>query len=418
MRLLISLLVALLLSPAASRVAHAQGDSLAVAGDDSSELQVFLLTMGPGEAIWEKFGHNALWIRDPRTGTDVAYNWGVFDFAASDFLPRFLRGDMLYWMEAYPAGPMVEHYVASNRSVWVQELDLTPAQERELLDFVRWNAREENRFYRYDYFLDNCSTRVRDALDGVLGGAIRATTDTVATGTSYRWHTRRLSQEQLPLYVGMDLVLGQPGDAPISAWEESFLPMRLREHLRMVRVRGPDGAERPLVRAERQLFQATRDAEPAAPRDLRIPFLLLGVAVGVAVAGLAAASARRAGAGAGFVVTGIVWSIVAGLAGTIMVLTWTSTSHVFMYRNENLLQLSPLSLALVPLLPALRRGGRRAMLAARVAVLVAGVALLGFALQALPGLDQVNGEIIALVLPIHLGIAWGSWRLARARARA
>ncbi len=416
MRFLLPLLIALALVPAAPRGVLAQGDSLAAANadaDDGSEIEVYLMTMGPGDAVWEKFGHNALWIRDPRTGMDVAFNWGVFDFASSDFLPRFLRGDMLYWMEAYPAAPMVEYYVASDRSVWAQELDLTPAQKRDLLDFVSWNAREENRFYRYDYFLDNCSTRVRDALDRVLGGAIRAATDTVATGTSYRWHTRRLTQEQLPLYAGMDLVLAGAGDAPISAWEESFLPMRLREHLRDVRVRHADGTERPLVLSERQLFAATREAEPEAPRDLRLLFLLVGVAVGAGIASLAALGTRRAGARTGFVVTAIVWSVVAGMVGTIMVLTWTSTDHVFMYGNENLFQLSPLSLALVPLLPALRRGGRRASLAAIVAAVVAGVALLGFALQILPGLDQVNGETIALVLPIHLGVAWGAWRLAR-----
>ena len=68
---------------------------MAVSG---SELTVYLMTMGPGDEVWEKFGHNALWIHDSLRHTDIAYNWGLFDFSASDFLPRFLKGDMLYWM--------------------------------------------------------------------------------------------------------------------------------------------------------------------------------------------------------------------------------------------------------------------------------------------------------------------------------
>src|SRR5690606_24885838 len=142
---------------------------------------------------------------------------------------------------------------------------------------------------------------------------------------------RRLTQEQLPLYVGMDLVPAGRDDVPISAWDESFLPMQLREHLRDVRVRHADGTERPLVPAERQLFEATREPEPGAPRDLRIPFLLAGIVAGVAIAALGAMGTRRAGARTGFVVTAMTWSIVAGLVETIMVLTWTATDHVFMY---------------------------------------------------------------------------------------
>jgi hypothetical protein len=412
----ILLALLLLVVPAGVPAAHGQPDTAAVPSQEpGAELEVSLVTMGQGDPIWEKFGHNALRIRNPRTGLDLAYNWGVFDFAATDFVPRFLRGSMRYWLAAYPTGPMVEQgYVAANRPVWEQELALTPAQKRELLAFVEWNAREENRFYRYDYFRDNCSTRVRDALDRVLGGAIRAATDTVPTGTTYRWHTRRLTQGSPLLYTGMNLVLSAPGDRPISAWEESFLPMALREHVRRVQVPGPDGTLRPLVAAERVLFQATRAPEPAAPADRTLLFLGVGIAVGLALAALAAAGARRSGPRRGFIVSAILWSLLAGVVGTIMVLTWSVTDHVFMYRNENLLQLSPLSLLLVAVLPALRRGGRRATLAWRVAAATAALALLGFALQALPGLDQVNGEAIALALPIHLALAWGTWRLATA----
>jgi hypothetical protein len=390
--------------------------STAAASEPGDRLTVYLMTMGPGDAVWEKFGHNAIWIRDSTTGLDAAYNWGLFDFDDADFIPRFLKGSMRYWMGGYEGRATVNAYASYDRSVWAQELALTPAQKEQLLAFVRWNALPENRYYHYDYFRDNCSTRVRDALDRVLGGQIRAALDTTETGTTYRWHTRRLTQGSLPVYTGMDVVLGPHGDQPLSAWEEAFLPMSLRDWIRPLTVRGPGGVATPLVREEVELFTASRAPEPERPANLLAGFLGIGLLVG----GLFAYSARSVAQGRtsgrfGVAALGSVWSLFAGVAGMVMALSWMLTDHFFMYRNENLLQLSPLSLVLVPLLISLGLGGRRSMLAWRVSAIVAAMSLVGLLLQLAPGVDQTNGEVIALALPVHLGVAWGTRLLAMAR---
>ena len=370
--------------------------------------------MGPGDAIWERFGHNAIWVYDAATGSDVAYNWGMFDFNQADFIPRFLEGSMRYWMAGYPAQPMIAAYARMNRSVWVQELALTPAQRRELRDFVVWNAQPANMYYNYNYFLDNCSTRVRDAIDRVLGGRLHAQFDTVDSGTSFRWHTRRLSQVELPIYTGMNIILGEPGDRSISAWEEMFLPMKLRDRVRELSVPGPDGTTHPLVAAEREVFTAARAPEPAAPANLVPGYLLLGAAIGGALALLARAAAGGSRAAArGFATVGTLWCLLAGLVGLVMVLTWTATDHTFMYYNENLLQLSPLSLILVVALPRYVLSDRSAATAWNSAAVVGALALLGCVLQLLPAFYQVNGEVIALALPPQLALAWGVWRLRR-----
>ena len=384
--------------------------------EPGARLTVYLMTMGPGDAVWEKFGHNAIWIRDSTTGLDAAYNWGLFDFDDADFIPRFLKGSMRYWMGGYEGRATVNAYASYDRSVWAQELTLTPAQKEQLLAFVRWNAMPENRYYHYDYFRDNCSTRVRDALDRVLGGQIRAALDTTPTGTTYRWHTRRLTQGSLPVYTGMDVVLGPHGDHSLSAWEEAFLPMSLRDRIRPLTVRGADGAATPLVRQEIELFTASRLPEPERPANLLPGFLGMGVLLG----GLFAYSAHllaqgRKSGGFGVVALGSVWSLFAGMAGVVMTLSWLLTDHFFMYRNENLLQLSPLSLVLVPLLISVGLGGRRATLTWRVSAAIAAMSLLGLLVQLAPGLDQTNGEVIALALPVHLGVALGARLLATAR---
>jgi hypothetical protein len=150
------------------------------------------MTMGIGERVWERFGHNAILVEDRARGTAQAYNYGMFDFRQKNFLLNFIKGRMWYWMQGFGLAPTLDIYVRANRSVWVQELNLTPAQRLSLARFLEWNERPENRFYRYDYYRDNCSTRVRDAIDKAINGRLRAATDTIQTPYSYRWHTARL----------------------------------------------------------------------------------------------------------------------------------------------------------------------------------------------------------------------------------
>ena len=223
------------------------------------------MTFGPGRQVWERFGHNAIWVHDPVHGTDEAYNYGLFDFHQQNFLLRFARGQMWYWMAGFPAEQYIRQYERDNRSVWIQELNLSPAAERELQRFLAWNAEPEHRFYHYDYYRDNCSTRVRDALDRVLGGSLRTQTESVATGSTYRFHTQRLTANDPLISTGLLVALGPGVDRPISAWEEMFLPLKMREHVRRVTVSGPGGARMPLVRAERTLFESSEPAPPEAP---------------------------------------------------------------------------------------------------------------------------------------------------------
>lgn len=379
----------------------------------AARLRIDLITMGPGDAVWERFGHNALRVYDPATGRDVTYNYGMFDFAAEDFYPRFLRGDMLYWMAPFDTRAVVYGYMASNRSVYAQELNLTPEQKARLVAFLEWNDRDENRYYAYHYYRDNCSTRVRDAIDYALGGQLREALSDVATDATYRSHTRRLTADDLPVYTGLNLAMGPSIDRPLSAWEESFLPLELRRHVRDVRVRGEGGQATPLVASEMVLFEADRAEPPATPPD-RVPgYLVAGALLGALFLALGRLAARGSRTGrVGLVAVGGVWAFVVGTLGTVIALLWAFTNHDVTYGNENVLQVNPIPLALVVLLPLAVSKGRAWRAAEAVAWVVAGASAAGLLLQALPGLDQVNGEIIALALPAHLGLA-GALRIAR-----
>lgn len=400
-----------------SETASASGPAAAPSYDPAvpgSELTVYIMTMGPGAFVWERFGHNAIWIHDAARQTDIAYNWGLFSFDQEGFIARFLRGQMDYWMEGVDAEATASYYIRTDRSIWVQELNLTPEQRLELRDFAEWNALPENRLYRYDYFRDNCSTRVRDAIDRVLGGALREQTGDVLTDASYRDHTRAAVGEAPILYTGIMLGIGRPSDRKLMAWEEMFMPLRLMERVREVTIETPSGERVPLVRSERQIYQsANLSAEPAQPPPL-FGYLATGLLFAIGLVVSVRASGRSRAARVFFRVLTIFWGLVAGIVGTVLVLLWVATDHTAAYANENLFHFNPLILALAVLLPiAVSPDTRMRREAFMLAATTAALSMLGLVLGFLPWFYQDNLELALLALPVNIAIGYAAWFLHR-----
>jgi hypothetical protein len=372
-------------------------------------LTVTLVTFGQSTEVFERFGHDALWFQDRSTGESSVYHWGLFDFAQPGFIARFVAGEPKFSMGGEDALSRIEFERRTGRSVTLQRLALTPAQARTLLDFVRWNARDENKYYRYDYFRDNCATRLRDALDRGLGGALKARFDTVRTELSYRSESVRLTDGDRPAQLGIDLALGQPADRYLTAWESFFIPMRLRDALRDARIADATGAMVPLVAEERTL--PVMPGTPHVVELTRVPTLVWRYALcGLVLAGfvivLRIMMVTRRGAAWGLALVSSAWWLVCGVVGVLIACAWAATQHVFWARNENLLLLTPLCLALVVLTP-MSLLSRRAVRGARVtAEVVAGLGCLAALLAIIPG-GQHNAAIVALVLPVHLALAWG-----------
>ena len=421
----------LLLAALAPCASVAQGDRATTAGsrpptnpvvtpERGASLEVTVLTFGQGEYVWERFGHNAIQVDDRATGMSEVWHWGLFDFEQPNFLGRFLTGDTKYWMQGFDPASMVEAYAGYDRTITAQRLAMTPAQKQALLDFLRWNEQDEHKFYRYDYFRDNCSTRLRDALDRALGGALQRALLRERTDRTHRSESLRLVNEMPLTQAGMHVALGHPADVPMTAWEEAFVPMRLRDRLRAMRVPDASGRPVPLVAEERVLYTSHREAESARARNLVPGFLLAGLAVAALLAGMGALAVRGGrGARATFGALGALWGFVPGIVGVVLLLAWTVTRHDFWDRNENLFQLGPQSLPLLVLVPlALARPSWRGR-AARWAAVVLAIALIGVLLKVLPMFRQPNLAIAALAVPAHASLAWALARLARgAGARA
>ncbi|MDX1674881.1 MAG: DUF4105 domain-containing protein [Longimicrobiales bacterium] len=384
-----------------------------VTGPAADSLRVFLLTFGPGAEVWERFGHNAIWIHDPVAGTDIAYHWGLFDMSEQGFMLEFLQGRMVYSMGSVGTDRLMDAYRRAGRDATVQELALTVAEAESLQQFVQWNVRPENRRYRYDYFRDNCSTRVRDALDDALGGALRATLADRPAGHTYRSQAVALTAEDVLLTSGMDLGLGPLADQPITRWELAFIPMRLRDDLRTLTVRR-GGRAVPMVVDERELDALGPEdpsrAGPPSPARRTLGHLLAGLLAAGAVVGLARLARRGSGTGraAGWALAAVggLWGLVAGALGTIVFALWAFTDHEFAWRNENLLQVNPLALGLAVLAPVALGAGKAVGVARKLALTLLGLSLLGLLVHPLPVTPQANLAIIVAALPIHAAMAY------------
>jgi hypothetical protein len=399
-RALLSIAAGMSLALAPSRALALQGARPQPA---DSNLRIVLLTVGQGDQVYELFGHNAIWIHDPSAGGDTVYNWGVFDFNTPGFLPRFLRGDMRYTMDAQTIGNTVAYYQYYRRRIWAQELDLTPAEKRALFDFIHWNYRPENRQYRYNYYLDNCSTRVRDVIDRVLGGRLRAYLKGISTQETYRSHSLRMMQGAPFLVTGVEVALGRPTDKPLNADQASFLPVQLMSYVKGFTL---DGGKRPLVLREWMLNEPVgRAPEPTAVPSLWKWYLPIGLGIGAVILGLWFGLGAR-------VATATIATLVAaaiGIVGTILVLLVTVTDHTAAHGNENLWMLNPIWLVVAVALPIALL--KRRWKVARWATLAGAAVALGAVLMHLVGLSrQPNWDVIALLFPPQLAMAAVMWR--------
>ena len=349
--------------------------------------EAWLVTFGPGQIYWERFGHNAIWLREPAAGIDHTFNFGYFDFEQENFFLNFLQGRMLYFSVAQPSHREFKFYRQQNRSIRLQKLDLNPSQYIRLRDYLLHEIKPENRDYRYDYYLNNCSTRIRDALDLALDGSLAARTENMPANLNFRDQTRRLTQMQYWYYLGLELGLGYPVDWPVSRWDEMFIPMVVADEIAALSVPGAEVGDS-VVLQDMQLFKSSLPAPPAEPGSIWYRYLLLGLLVTaiawfsgkfmppVWLAGLTHA-----------------WLLIGGTSGLVLAFLWLFTDHTVASSNANLLLFNPL--VLLALIPALNRFG---------GVVLAGGVAVSFVLLMFPQ-HQYNLDALVLLAPINLAVA-------------
>lgn len=357
--------------------------------------RIGVMTMQPGEVFWERFGHDAIIVDDPARGGAVSYNFGFFDMAEPDFVQNFVRGRMRYALVALPLEQDLEIYRQEGRGVRVQWLDLTDAKADSLAAALEENALPENARYQYDYFLDNCATRVRDALDRALDGQLGPQLAGRSQGNTYRSEAARLSRPARWMWLAFELGLGPNADQPLSRWQEAFIPMRLADALGEAKT----SAGTPLVIAEEELLPHRLGPEPEARPQPLLGWTFAGIMIGVF---LWFVGRRRPRIAAAF--AWVFWAL-CGLVGALMLYLWLGSAHWAGWRNHGMLLMNPLAWLLLPGAWAMLRGRIPSRRFGWLLRIVVGIAVLALPLSWL-GIDlQRNGMWIGLLLPIHLALA-------------
>lgn len=291
-------------------------------------LRVSLLTVSPGEELYSTFGHTALRISDSTGTRDMVFNYGTFNFDESGFYMKFARGKLNYYVSAETFANFEYVAMMENRSITEQTLNLTCEEKEKLLAYLDWNMLPANKYYKYDFTFDNCTTRVADLIDSIAGGSLVYKDITKEPMTFRDAIHDYLNQNEKPWSkLGIDLLLGRRLDRVMTTKEELFLPEYLMNALDSVTTNN-----QPLVSDKATIFQAEfRGHDKHSVSGPLFIFTCLFVLIG-----FLSFSANKIIRSFLFGFDGVLFFII-GVLGIVLVLMWGATDHYMTKDNYNLL---------------------------------------------------------------------------------
>lgn len=293
---------------------------------------VSLITCYPGQNIYELYGHTELRVRGK--GYDWVFNYGTFDFRAPNFIYRFVKGETDYMLAGYPSEYMYVGY--ENRKIVEQVLNLTPEQARAVSNALFNGAQPENRTYRYNYVLDNCSTRPRDIVEAVVGTSLQY--PPMPAGLTFRSMMHRYNTNYAWQQFGIDLALGSGLDYELDARQQMFAPISLMQAFGGATIER--GGERvPLVTDTNTLNPGSDEGDILPPTPWYLHPMTLAVALLLAMAALSVRDVRRRNT------TRWADSLLFGIAflgGAVVAFLVFISTHEATSPNYNLLWLHPL----------------------------------------------------------------------------
>lgn len=293
---------------------------------DSCSLRISLLTCAPGEELYSTFGHTALRVQNIASGTDQVYNYGTFEFGP-DFYTKFIQGKLLYFLSVEEFPDFMYQYEMQSRSIREQVIQLNCDERKKLLAALHTNAQEENRYYKYDFLFDNCTTRARDITRKNTGDSILFRNILPAEKPSFRnlIHSYLDAGKQPWSKLGIDILLGAKLDRKVTNEEAMFLPDYLLKGFDSAMING-----RPLVSAPQTIL-----ALPPAVKNngLFTPFVIFSLLL---VGGIILSffSSRKV---QNFLrVFDFIFFLFLGLAGILLLFMWFGTDHTVCANNYNL----------------------------------------------------------------------------------
>ena len=295
---------------------------------DSCHLRISLLTCSPGEELYATFGHSALRVTDSASNEDIVYNYGTFNFDEPGFYTKFVRGKLMYYLSTEDFSSFKRAYEYERRSMIEQVLNLSCNEKEKMYQLLRQNLMGENKFYKYDFLFDNCTTRLRDLLEKTAEAPVHFST-IVKEKTTFRQHIFEYMDynDKLWTKLGMDILLGNITDAVMTNREAMYLPDYLLKGFDSGRI-----GNKPVVLSKNIILDlpVVKPGKNFFTNPIFIFWLLFIAIVLVSFSNNEAVKKFLYGFD-GFLF------FITGFAGIVMLVMWFGTEHIVCRNNYNLL---------------------------------------------------------------------------------
>jgi hypothetical protein len=298
----------------------------------SEKAEISLLTYAPVNEIYTVFGHSSVRVFDPERQLDIVFNYGMFDYAAPNFTLNFIKGKLNYSLGIQNYSDVIAYSDYRNQTVNEQVLNLDNRQKQEVYVFLQNNYKPENRYYLYDFFFDNCATRIRDILDTTLTTSLSYDKVAVEKDVTFRELLREFTQTQPWLEFGIDLILGLPTDRKATFEEQMFLPKYLNESFAVGTITTAD-TTKSLVKMTRPVHIADEVPETGFSITPTILFWLFFGFTLIFNFILKKSKITKVWNG--------VFMLFTGFAGVVILLMWFGTEHIPTKNNLNVIWAFP-----------------------------------------------------------------------------
>ena len=304
----------------------------------SSQAEISVLTLGPGTSLNDSFGHNSFRIKDTLLGIDYTYNYGVFDFNTPNFYTKFARGKLNYRIEKNQYKNFINFYILQNRTVKEQVLNLSQFEKQLLYDYLINNYKPENQYYLYDFFFDNCATKIRDVIPIILKKDINFKEPEGFTLKTFR----RLIHDHVDRNswggFGIDIALGSVIDKKATANEHMFLP----QYIYLFFENATINSSKPLVKQSNILFESIKKPKP--DNFFTSPLFVFGIiSLLILLITFFDYKNNKRSNWLDVLIFGFT-----GIVGVLILLLWFATDHSATSQNYNLLWAFALNIFMIP----------------------------------------------------------------------
>jgi uncharacterized protein DUF4105 len=297
--------------------------------------KISVLTSGPGDILYSAFGHSAFRVQDVSQGIDVVYNYGVFDTSGENFYLKFSKGRMDYKLERRSYKSYLRSYEIENRWVNEQILDLSVPEKNKLFKFLEINNLPENKVYQYDYFLNNCATKIWEVLKHNFGEQLFFDETYITNQFTFRELIRQNIKTNSWGAFGIDLALGSVIDRKATPKEHLYLPDYVMWQLKVAHLN-----DSPITIKEESLLE-TGHRENTSSFFTSPLFFILIISIGILIATYFDFIRKRRRRWLDF---GIF--LFTGSAGLVLFFLWFMTDHIWTVGNYNILWVFPLNFIL------------------------------------------------------------------------